>query len=148
MIREMKIEDYDAVYALWTRIQGFHLRKVDDSREKITAFLQRNAGLSVVAEVDGKLVGTVLSGQDGRRGCFYHVCVEQAYRKRGLAKQMVIEALRRQKEVGISKVSIVAFQTNALGNGFWSGLGWTLRSDLNYYDLTLNEQNQEQIVEA
>ena len=49
MIRTMTMEDYDGVYALWTKIRGFGLRSVDDSREGIERFLRRNPATSVVA---------------------------------------------------------------------------------------------------
>ena len=57
MIRTMTMEDYDQVYALWTKIRGFGLRSVDDSREGIGRFLRRNPSTSVVAVEDGKVVG-------------------------------------------------------------------------------------------
>ena len=69
MIRTMTIEDYDEVYSLWTKIRGFGLRSVDDSREGIARFLKRNPTTSVVAVEDGKVVGSILCGHDGRRGC-------------------------------------------------------------------------------
>ena len=56
IIREMKLEDYDNVFALWKTIKGFGIRSVDDSREGIERFLKWNPGLSVVAEEDGKIV--------------------------------------------------------------------------------------------
>ena len=62
MIRVMKMEDYDQVYALWSRIHGFGLRSVDDSREGIRRFLERNPTTSVVAEEDGRIVGAILCG--------------------------------------------------------------------------------------
>ena len=48
----MQIEDYEQVYALWLTISGFAIRSVDDSKEGVERFLQRNPGISVVAEVD------------------------------------------------------------------------------------------------
>ena len=74
-IRPMTIEDYDEVYALWMTIKGFGIRSIDDSREGTERFLKRNPTTSIVAEADGKLVGAILCGHDGRTGCFYHVCV-------------------------------------------------------------------------
>lgn len=68
MIRTMTIEDYDEVYSLWTKIRGFGLRSVDDSREGIARFLKRNPTTSVVAVEDGKVVGSILCGHDGRSG--------------------------------------------------------------------------------
>ena len=64
----MKIEDYDQVYKLWKKIKGFGIRSIDDSREGVARFLQRNPTTSVVAEENGKIVGGILCGHDGRRG--------------------------------------------------------------------------------
>ena len=54
---------------------------------------------------------------------------------------MAEEAMKALKEEGISKVSLIAFRSNEVGNQFWQSLGWTFREDLNYYDYTLNEKN-------
>ena len=140
-IREMKIEDYDNVFALWKTSKGFGIRSVDDSREGIERFLKWNPGLSVVAEEEGKIVGAILCGSDGRRGCLYHVCVHKDYRRQGIGKTMVIWCMEKLKELQINKVSLIAFTQNDIGNAFWKEIGWTKREDLNYYDFTLNEKN-------
>ena len=140
-IREMKIEDYDNVFALWKTIKGFGIRSVDDSKEGIERFLKWNPGLSVVAEEEGKIVGAILCGSDGRRGCLYHVCVHKDYRRQGIGKTMVIWCMEKLKELQINKVSLIAFTQNDVGNAFWKEIGWTKREDLNYYDFTLNEDN-------
>lgn len=140
-IREMKIEDYDKVYALWKTIKGFGIRSVDDSKEGIERFLKWNPGLSVVAEENGEIVGAILCGSDGRRGCLYHVCVHRDYRRQGIGKNMVVWCMEKLKELQINKVSLIAFTQNDIGNAFWKEIGWTKREDLNYYDFTLNEKN-------
>ena len=66
MIREMRLEDYDQVYALWMSVKGFAMRSVDDSREGVERFLARNPHISVVAEEEGQIVGAILCGHDGR----------------------------------------------------------------------------------
>ena len=141
IIREMKLEDYDNVFALWKTIKGFGIRSVDDSREGIERFLKWNPGLSVVAEEEGKIVGAILCGSDGRRGCLYHVCVHKDYRRQGIGKTMVIWCMEKLKELQINKVGLIAFTQNDVGNAFWKEIGWTKREDLNYYDFTLNEKN-------
>ncbi len=141
MVRVMKLEDYDAVRELWMSIKGFGIRSVDDSREGIEIFLKRNPTTSVVAIEDGKIVGAILCGHDGRRGCLYHVCVAQDYRMRGIGKEMVVFCMKALKEEHINKVSLIAFTQNDIGNAFWREIGWTKREDLNYYDFTLNEDN-------
>ena len=141
MIRVMTIEDYDGVYALWKKIRGFGIRSIDDSREGVGRFLKRNPTTSVVAEKDGKIVGSILCGHDGRRGCLYHVCVDEAYRRHGIGRARVVFAMKALKEEKINKVSLIAFTKNDIGNAFWNTIGWTERLDLNYYDFTLNEEN-------
>lgn len=141
MIRSMTIEDYEGVYALWMSIKGFAIRSVDDSREGVERFLRRNPDSSVVAVEDGKVAGAVLCGHDGRRGCMYHVCVHEDYRMRGIGKSMVVFAMEALKRENISKISLIAFTENDIGNAFWNKIGWTKRLDLNYYDFILNREN-------
>ena len=141
MIRTMTIEDYEQVYALWKKIHGFGLRSIDDSRDGVEKFLKRNPTTSVVATEDGKIVGAILCGHDGRRGCLYHVCVDEAYRRRGIGKAMVVQSMEALKEEGISNVSLIAFTQNDIGNAFWNTIGWSERQDLNYYDFVLNTEN-------
>lgn len=140
-LRVMQMEDYEAIYDLWMTIDGFGIRSIDDSKEGVARFIKRNPTTSVVAEVDGKLVGAILCGHDGRRGCMYHVCVHQDYRKHGIGKAMVVFCMKALQAEEINKVSLIAFKSNAVGNQFWKGAGWTFREDLNYYDFTLNEEN-------
>ena len=141
MIRTMKAGDYEGVYSLWRSIKGFAMRSIDDSREGVERFLARNPKTSVVALEEGKIVGAILCGHDGRRGCMYHVCVHEDYRMRGIGKAMVVFAMEALKKEEISKVSLIAFTQNDVGNAFWNRIGWTKREDLNYYDFVLNKEN-------
>ena len=142
-VRSMQIEDYDRVYALWMTIHGFSIRTIDDSREGVERFLKRNRGISVVAEMDGRVVGAILGGHDGRRGCLYHVCVHEDYRMHGIGRAMVVHCMNALQQEGINKVSLIAFTKNDIGNAFWKQIGWTKREDLNYYDFVLNQKNIE-----
>ena len=141
MIRAMTLNDYEKVHDLWMKIKGFAIRSIDDSKEGVERFLNRNPGISVVAEEDGKIIGAILCGHDGRRGCMYHVCVGPDYRLKGIGKSMVVFAMEALKKEKINKVSLIAFTKNDIGNAFWKEIGWTKREDLNYYDFTLNEEN-------
>lgn len=141
IIRAMTIEDYDGVYALWCKISGFALRSIDDSYEGVERFIKRNPGISVVAEYEGRIVGAILSGHDGRRGCLYHVCVDSEFRRMKIGTKMVVYCMEALKKEKISKVSLIAFTKNDIGNAFWNRIGWTQRLDLNYYDFVLNAEN-------
>ena len=141
LVRVMTCEDYEAVHALWMTIKGFAIRSVDDSKEGVERFIRRNPETSVVAEEDGRIVGAILCGHDGRRGCLYHVCVHPDHRRRGIGKSMVVFCMNALKKEKINKVSLIAFTANDIGNAFWRTIGWTKREDLNYYDFVLNEEN-------
>ena len=140
-VRAMEITDYPCVKELWLSIQGFCIRSLDDSEEGVGKFLKRNPKMSCVCECEGKIVGAILCGHDGRRGCLYHVCVQKEFRMHGIGKAMVAFCMRALKEEGINKVSLIAFTANDIGNAFWHEIGWTKREDLNYYDFVLNEEN-------
>ena len=143
MIRAMTIDDYEQVRNLWMQIKGFAIRSIDDSREGVLRFLERNPNTSVVAEENGVIVGAILCGHDGRRGCLYHVCVAPDYRRRGIGKAMVVFCMDALKREHINKVSLIAFNINDIGNAFWDYVGWVQREDLNYYDFVLNRENIE-----
>ena len=141
VITPMVPEDYDEVRALWLTIRGFGIRALDDSREDIERFILRNPTTSVVARVDGKIVGSILCGSDGRQGALYHVCVAKEYRRRGIGTHMVGFCMHQLKAMGINKVALSAFTANDAGNAFWKQSGWTRRADVNYYEFVLNEKN-------
>lgn len=147
IIRSMEPEDYDKVYKLWCGIKGFGIRSIDDSREGVERFLKRNPGLSVVACDGEEVIGAILCGEDGRRGCLYHVCVRADHRKQGIGKKMAGVCMQSLKAIGINKVTLIAFKSNIVGNKFWRKVGWLFRDDLNYYDFALNEENITRFIE-
>ncbi len=51
------------------------LNTTEDSREGITKYLLRNPNTCFVAEDNGKLVGVIMGGHDGRRGFIHHTTV-------------------------------------------------------------------------
>ena len=140
-IRKMEIADYDRVHALWMTIKRFSIRSIDDSRKGVQKFIERNPDTSVVAEEGDSIVGAILCGHDGRRGCLYHVCVRKDMRRHGIGRAMTTAAMKSLQDEGINKVELVAFKKNEVGNRFWHGVGWELRDDLNRYEFVLNDEN-------
>ena len=141
VIHLMTPNDYDEVRALWMTIRGFGIRALDDSREDIERFIRRNPTTSVVARADGRIVGSILCGSDGRQGALYHDCVAKEYRRRRIGTQMVGFCMHQLRIMGINKVSLIAFAKNDIGNAFWNKIGWIRKTDVNYYVFDLNEKN-------
>ncbi len=76
----MTIEDYEEVYALWMSIKGFGIRSIDDSKEGIERVFETKSDDKCSGRRRWAIVGAIFCGHDGRRGCFYHVCVDEDYR--------------------------------------------------------------------
>lgn len=141
-IRRMTIADYDSVYRLWLSCAGMGLNDLDDSREGIARYLDRNPDTCFVAEESGEIVGVILAGNDGRRGYIYHTAVHPAHRHNNIGSQLVEAALNALKACGIHKTALVVFSRNEAGNAFWEQMGFTVREDLTYRNRTLSEMHR------
>lgn len=141
-IRIMKIGDYEEVHQLWASTAGMGMRSLDDSKEGIEKFLKRNPNSNFVAIKNGKIVGVILSGHDGRRGYIYHTAVSNSYRKNGIGKALVNAVIKSMQEEGINKIALVAFSNNILGNSFWESIGFGQRTDLTYRNISINNDNK------
>lgn len=138
-IRKMTIADYDSVYALWLSCAGMGLNNLDDSRDGIRVFLDRNPDTCFAALENDVLIGVIMVGTDGRRAYIYHTAVHPQYRGQGIGRTLVETALEAVRACGIHKAALVVFERNAAGNAFWEKLGFTVRDDLTYRNRTLTE---------
>ena len=141
-IREMVEEDYDQVYQLWLSCAGMGLNDLDDSKEGIARFLQRNPQTCLVAVENQMIIGAILVGSDGRRAYIYHTAVHPNYRRRGIARQLVETVLTVLDELKIHKVALVVFKRNTEGNRFWEKLGFSVREDLIYRNQARTEMTR------
>ncbi len=133
-IVKMNLKDYDEIYSLWLNCKGVGINGIDDTRNGIEKFLKRNPDTCFTAVAKDKIVGSILVGNDGRRGYIYHTAVADEYRRNGIASMLVDRALSALKDIGISKASLVVFGNNENGNGFWQSIGFNARNDLIYRD--------------
>ena len=131
-IRIMEICDYENIYTLWLNTPNMGLNNLDDSKDGIAKYLERNPNTCFVAEEQGKLIGVILSGHDGRRGYIHHTAVAVDKQRRGVGTALVNAALNALEREGINKVALVVFEKNEKGNAFWEKQGFTKRSDLIY----------------
>ena len=136
-IRLMTIDDYEKIYELWMSCEGMGLNNLDDSKEGIEKFLNRNPDTCFVAEVEDAIVGAIIVGNDGRRGYIYHTAVNPQYRQQGIAKSLVEMAMAALQRIGINKAALVVFDRNESGNDFWEKMGFTVRDDLQYRNKAL-----------
>lgn len=128
-IAVMQPEDYDQVRMLWENSPGVGL-DASDEQPGVHAYLRRNPGLSLVARREGRIVGAVLCGHDGRRGCLSHLAVAETERRRGIGAALVNQCLANLSREGIARCNIRVYINNDNGAAFWRKLGWRDRTDV------------------
>lgn len=137
-LREFRYpDDYPAVRALWESAgPGIQLRRSDEPQE-IEKKLQRDPDLFLVAEKDGRIVGAVLGGFDGRRGLVYHLAVASAFRRHGVGKLLMNELEARLRARGCIRAYLLVTPDNETAMRFYEDNGWE-EMDLRIYgkDLT------------
>ncbi len=117
-------EDYPAARLLWENAgPGVQLRRSDDPDE-IQKKLQRDPDLFLVAEADGKMLGTVVGGFDGRRGMVYHLAVAEPSRKQGIGELLMDELERRLKAKGCIRCYLLVTVENESAMRFYEKHGW------------------------
>ncbi len=131
-IRDFTMEYHDGALALWRRDTHIGLSSAD-SREAMEAFLRRNNGLSKVMICEGRLIGAVLCGHDGRRGYVHHLYVEPDHRRDGMATLLVDACLDNLRQDGIQKCHLFIFKDNEVGKRFWAGTLWKKRDDIEVF---------------
>ncbi len=140
-IRQITVGDYEEIYGLWNDTEQSRraLNPIDDSVEGFERYLKRNPNTCFAAVTDGRIIGVILSGHDGRRAMIHHMCVHRDYRRRGIASCLVSHAEEALKKEGIQKIIGMVFKNNDAANAFWEQQGYSLRTDLNYRNKSLNE---------
>jgi ribosomal protein S18 acetylase RimI-like enzyme len=138
-IRKLSVDDYEEIYELWLSTPGMGLNNIDDSKTGVEKYLKRNPTTCFVAETSGKIVGTILAGHDGKRAFIYHLSVSVDKRNEGIGSALLDAAVEALRQEGVSKVALVVFAKNEIGNAFWEHEGFHAREDLVYREMTLLE---------
>jgi ribosomal protein S18 acetylase RimI-like enzyme len=110
------------VLALWSAAEA--VPTVSDDAASLRRLLDSSADALLVAEVDGRLVGTLIAAWDGWRGNLYRLAVLPAYRRRGIARELVREGERRLADKGAVRVSALVYAEHKPAVGLWLAVGY------------------------
>jgi ribosomal protein S18 acetylase RimI-like enzyme len=136
-ILALREEDIRDAIELWSSIPELRFSKVFDTEERLHRFLRRNPGLSSAAWLDGKLIGALLCGHDGRRGFLYHAGVHPMYRRQGIARSMADHSFRMLKDERIDSCFLFTNDFNAGAQGFWKAMGFEYAPHIMYHSRAL-----------
>lgn len=133
LMRAATPADHAALFALWRSMPGIQLR-AEDEYEPFCRYLERNPGLSLLVEAEGRPIASLLAGHDGRRGYLHHLVVAPAWRGRGLASALLAEVLARLAEQGVRKSHVFVLGAAPEALAFWRARGeWLARDDIEVF---------------
>lgn len=122
-IRRYEASDRNEVLDVWRQVLGY-----TDPHNKPSLSLDKKLAhdteLLLVAEVDGRVVGTVMGGWDGHRGWIYSLAVLPEYRGRGLGRQLVETIEQRLIAAGAPKINLQVVVGNETAVTFYERLGY------------------------
>jgi ribosomal protein S18 acetylase RimI-like enzyme len=131
-IRDMTIDDYEAVTRVWTEAALPFRPRGRDRREKMQAEMARGTALFLVAEAGGEVVGVVLGTHDGRRGWINRLAVLPAYQRQGIARRLVREIEARTDALGIGIVAALVESDNEASLAFFRQIEYAHSPEVEY----------------
>ncbi len=136
----MKLEDYDAVLALWERAGLPYEPHGRDSFSAISRQLQSLGHLMFVAEADGQIIGTVFGSHDGRKGWINRLAIDPRYRRQGLAQRLIEEAENALACEGLTIVAALVEAPNKPSLKLFRKLDYEERRDIVYFRKFLRDR--------
>jgi len=138
IIREFSIEDYDSLITLWNDAQLTFKLKGRDKRDKIEYELKQGGDIFLVAEINGKLVGSVFGTHDGRKVWINRLAVSPEFQRQNIAKKLIAEVEERFFEIGIDIVACLIEDWNTKSLQVFEKLGYKNHSDIVYFSKRKN----------
>ena len=129
-IREAREAEVDGILELWKAAGSGP--SVTDTPEHLRMLTEKNGDLFLVAEQQGRLVGSIIGGWDYWRGHIYRLAVHPELRRRGLARRLTAEIESRLRARGAIRIYALAATKQEMGVKFWEAEGYTKTRDLSY----------------
>ncbi len=121
-IRPYQPSDELAVIALW-RECGL-VRPQNDPHKDIARKLKVNPEWFLVADLHGRIVGSVMAGYEGHRGWINYLAVAPAIQRDGLGRRLMDEAEKRLRAVGCPKINLQVRAENKDVIAFYERIGY------------------------
>ena len=130
MIRPFTEADMSAVVDLWKLCDL--TRPWNDPTKDITRKLTVQPELFLLAEQEGRIIGSVMAGYEGHRGWINYLAVHPDYRRAGLGRQLMAAAEKRLLSLGCPKINLQVRTSNAAAIGFYQSIGFAQDEVVSY----------------
>lgn len=121
-IRDCRLEEVDAVLELWR--QAAATPGITDAAHDLRRAITDSPANVLVAEVDGKIVGSIIGTFDGWRGNIYRLAVHPDCRRRGIARALLVEVEKRFARQGTKRITALVEKDHLLAMNFWEAVGY------------------------
>ena len=121
-LRPATVADAVAILAFWREAEAEPSHT--DDVTSLSVLIRHDPAAMILAESDGRIVGSVVAGWDGWRGSIYRLAVAPAYRRRGVARQLLSAAEARFAAVGVARLQAIVVESDERATGFWRRSGW------------------------
>ena len=135
LVRPGRPEEIPEVLALWR--EAGSVPGVSDDPASLERLLETSADALLVAQVEGRVAGTVIAGWDGWRGSLYRLAVRPPVRRRGIALGLVAEAERRLAAKGARRLSAIVMSEHDPAVALWLAAGYHHDTRVGRYVRTL-----------
>ncbi len=132
-IRQMRMDDYPSLIKLWEKAGLPYKPEGRDRRENIEKELEGEASLFLVAEKEGRIIGSVLGTHDGRKGWINRLAVAPDSRRKGVGRALVAEVELQLSRMGIAIVACLVEDWNEDSIRVFRRLGYTSHPDITYF---------------
>jgi ribosomal protein S18 acetylase RimI-like enzyme len=126
VIRTGTTADVVSVLDLWVAA-GAHPTSTDDA-PSLSTLMGRDPDALLIAEIDGRSVGSLITTWDGWRGSMYRMAVLPEFRRRGIAASLVRQGERRLLALGCRRIQALVVAADAEARAFWESVGYTPNS--------------------
>ncbi|MDP8011570.1 MAG: GNAT family N-acetyltransferase [Thermoplasmata archaeon] len=131
--RFLSIEDYAKVVELWKNAGLKFKPNGRDSEKSITEQMIKQPNMFLGAFDGKKLVGIALLTDDGRKGWINRLAVDPAYRRKGIAKELIKKAEELFRSRGIYLFAALIEEWNIPSQTLFQDMGYKKHSDIYYF---------------
>ena len=136
-IRETRPGDFDDVLALWASIDRH--TALADRKEYLQTFHEFSSDLFLLAEADGRVVGSIIGGWDGWRANIARLSTHPGVRRKGIAMALVREIEPRLRAKGARRIYALVDKRSPPAIPFWEAAGYAVNERILQYSRNLDD---------
>jgi ribosomal protein S18 acetylase RimI-like enzyme len=119
-IRGCRLEDIGVVLELWRKADA--MPGVSDNADDLRRAITESPAHVLVAEADGRVIGSIIGVFDGWRGNIYRLAVHPDCRRQGIARALVAEVEQKLADQGAKRITALVEKDHPWAMSFWEAM--------------------------